>query len=133
MDIASGRIYVKELPGKGRGVFSFEAILPGEIVEICPVIPLGEKDLEALGPTALFDYYFLWGKKEKQAAIALGFGSLYNHDYAPNAAYEMYFEEKIIVVYALREIAPHEEITFNYNGEPDDQQPVWFDTEAPPR
>lgn len=130
MDISNGRLYVKEVPGKGRGVFAFEPIEAGEVIEVCPVIWLNTKDLKALDGTTLYDYYFLWGKTGRQAAIALGYGSLYNHDYTPNATYDMYFDEKIIVVYALREIPAHEEITFNYNGSPDDQGKVWFEKNA---
>jgi SET domain-containing protein len=128
MDVSNGRLYIQVIPGKGRGVFSYEPIEPGEVIEICPMIPLEGMDLKALDGTPLYDYYFLWGKNEEQAAIALGYGSLYNHDYAPNATYDMYFEEKIIVVYALRAIAAHEEITFNYNGSPEAAERVWFDT-----
>ena len=129
MDISNGRLYLQEIPGKGRGVFSYEPIGAGEVIEICPVVPLPPADVQALAGTALYDYYFDWGESGQEGAIAMGFGSMYNHAYAPNATYSMYFEERILVVYALRDIPAHEEITFNYNGSPDDQEKVWFETE----
>jgi SET domain-containing protein len=58
-------------------------------------------------------------------AVALGYGSLYNHSYQPNARYD---DEsgKTKVFSALRDIAPGEEIVVNYNGVPEDKTPVWF-------
>ncbi len=32
---------------------------------------------------------------------------------------------------ALRDIAPGEEITVNYNGSPEDQSAVWFEVKSP--
>jgi SET domain-containing protein len=58
-------------------------------------------------------------------AVALGYGSLYNHSYQPNARYD---DEsgQTKVFRAIRDIAPGEEIVVNYNGEPGDETPVWF-------
>ena len=55
----------------------------------------------------------------------MGYGSLYNHSYRPNARCD---DEsgQTKVFRALREIAPGEEIVVNYNGEPEDETPVWF-------
>ncbi len=57
--------------------------------------------------------------------MALGYGSLYNHSYQPNARYD---DEsgQTKVFSAIRDIAPGEEIVVNYNGEPEDETPVWF-------
>ena len=70
--------------------------------------------------STLHDYYFLWGDEENQCAIALGFGSLYNHDYEPNARYFVDPEEETMEIYATKEIFPGDEITVTYNGHPDD-------------
>ena len=55
----------------------------------------------------------------------LGYGSLYNHSCEPNARYD---DEKgqSKVLKAIRNVAPGEEITVNYNGDPPDKTPVWF-------
>jgi SET domain-containing protein len=58
-------------------------------------------------------------------AVALGYGSLYNHSYTPNARYDDE-SPQIKIFTAIREIAAGEEITINYNGEPSDESPVWF-------
>ena len=59
-------------------------------------------------------------------AVALGYGSLYNHSYQPNARYDD-VGRLTKVFSALRDIEPGEEITVNYNGKPGDRGPVGFD------
>lgn len=111
----------------GRGVFTGEPIEEGALIEICPVIVLPEKELEMIHRTTLHDYYFLWGDDQKQCAIALGNGSLYNHSYEPNAKYLLDYEHSTIDFYCIKNIEIGEEVTVNYNGEPHLQDRVWFD------
>jgi SET domain-containing protein len=70
---------------------------------------------------------FLWGDTHKQSAIALGYGSLYNHSRAANADYESYYEEEEIHIIAYKDIQPGEEVTINYNNDPNSQTPMWFE------
>lgn len=121
-------LQIKRTKSKGRGVFATRDFQVGEIIEICPVITLPEKDTKYIDNTKLYDYYFGWGKKFKRVAIALGYGSLYNHSYEPNAQYEKDFKRNNLVFRCLRPIAKGEEITVNYKGNPSDKTPVWFET-----
>jgi uncharacterized protein len=120
----SDAIEVKRVPGKGRGVFARRLICDGEVIERVPVLvlPVGETRSDS-GPTRMAGYCFEWGRGT--VAVALGYGSLYNHSYQPSARYD---DEsgQIKVFRAIRDIAPGEEITVNYNGEPGDETPVWF-------
>ncbi len=120
-------IFFAPSPLSGRGVFTSEPIPAGALIEICPVIVLPEEELPIIHKTHLHDYYFFWGEDEKQCAIALGFGSLYNHAYQANAEYIVDLDENTLDIYAVRNISKGEEITLNYNGLPDDETPVWFD------
>ncbi len=119
-------LYISESSISGRGVFSTEDIPAGSVIEICPVILLPPDQIAAIESTELFDYYFQWAEDEKSCAICLGYGSLYNHSFSPNARYYTDFESDTLDVIALLDIPAGEEITFNYNGEPDDLEPVWF-------
>ena len=110
----------------GRGVFACERIPAGSLIEECPVLESPEEDLVALMPTALGDYFFQWGPTRQQGALALGYGSLYNHSYDPSAGYVRKLESRTIQFLALRDIEAGEEITVNYNGSPEDRSPVWF-------
>jgi SET domain-containing protein len=124
------QLYIRETDGKGRGVFCSEDIRKGEIIETCPVIVCPPEDRSLIDQTYLYNYYFLWEDDHKSTAIALGFGSIYNHSYSPNAAYETYYEEQIIQFIAIKDIPADTEITVNYNHDPEDQTKVWFDREG---
>jgi uncharacterized protein len=119
-------LYISASKIAGRGVFSTEAIPAGSVIEICPVLILPPDQLHSLQSTDLYDYYFQWGEGENSRALALGYGSLYNHSYSPNARYYTDFDSDTLDVIALLDITAGEEITFNYNGEPDDLSEVWF-------
>ncbi len=119
-------LYIKNID-KGRGVFCDDKIAVGDEIEICPVIVCPQKDRKLIDQTEIFNYYFLWGNDHSLTAIALGYGSLYNHSYSPNARYECYYEEYYIRIIALKEILPNTEITINYNYDADNQDKLWFD------
>lgn len=123
----SDLIYVKTVPKKGRGVFANRPIRKGTIIETVPVviIPVQEIYTDSVS-TLLADYVFNWGKGE--VAVALGYGSIYNHSYQPNASYAAKGRETQAYV-ALRNIKKDEEITVNYNGTPTDSSKLWFEEE----
>ncbi|WP_231592462.1 SET domain-containing protein [Methanosarcina sp. Kolksee] len=120
-------ISVKDSPGKGRGVFAQRNFKKGEVIETCPVIVLPAEEIDSLELTQLYNYYFAWGSDSKDAAIALGYGSLYNHSYNPNARYYKDFDNSLLKYVCIRDIQEDEEITINYNCDPEDKNPVWFD------
>lgn len=120
-------IYVADSPGKGRGVFAAHPLRKGEVIEICPVIVLPQEERELLLKSKLYDYYFEWGEDQILIAIALGYGSLYNHNYQPNAYYEADYERNTLTFICHNNIDADEEITVNYNCDADDDTPVWFD------
>jgi len=119
----SDLICVKTAVGKGRGVFARKTIKKGQVIEHIPVliIPV-ESIVDGLKNSHLGRYYYWWTRN--RVAIALGFGSLYNHSYKPNAIYE--HGTATIKYVALRTIKPGEEITINYNWDPKDKTPVGF-------
>lgn len=126
LTLASG-IYIDDAKtlGAGRGVFAKERILAGALIEQCPVVALtNARDRDRLRKTGLVNYYFLWGDKRDRVAICLGWGSVYNHSFEPNARYEKVMEDLRMDFYALRDIEPGEEILVNYNGAPDNLTPL---------
>lgn len=128
--LTQASLEIRESPGKGRGVFAKAPISAGESIEIAPVIPFGSHEWPLMTGLALDDYTYCWGKDAQgvAGAFALGYGSLYNHDYSPNAYYVRHLAERVVQFIARRDIQPGEEITINYNGDPDCQDPVWFDS-----
>lgn len=110
----------------GLGVFASQNIAAREIIEEVPVILLPEEQISDLAKTKLLDYFFAWGEKLEQAAIALGYGSLYNHSYEPNAKFVENYNQNTITYSAIKGIKKGDEILMNYNGQPDDMRKLWF-------
>ena len=120
----SASIEVKRTKGKGRGVFARTLIPEGTVFERVPLLVIPAKEiLECEQNTMLLGYVFEYGK---QVALALGYGSLYNHSYNPNARYDD-AGRQIKEFSALRDIYPGEEITINYNADPDCKTDVGFE------
>src|SRR5438876_8359984 len=121
---------VRSDPKRGRGVFALSRLACGEIIETAPIILIPAAEWSHIEPTVLALYIYNFGPtaEEEHAAIALGYGSLYNHSYTPNAKYIKSWEEQVIRFVALRDIEPGEEITIDYNGSPGNQTPIWFET-----
>lgn len=116
-------VRVKKVKGKGRGVFARRPIKKGAVIERVPVfiIPLEHVAGGAANP-ALSKYFYEWSRTT--VAVSLGYGSLYNHSYTPNADYE--HGPQTLIYRALRDIEAGEEITVNYNGRPNNREPVGF-------
>jgi uncharacterized protein len=127
MSVQQSGIYVAYSEIHGRGVFAARTIEPGEIIEICPVLLFPKDQLANIRATMLDDYYFDWGDKGEWYAVCLGYGSLYNHSYTPNAEYGMDFEALTIDFYCIDKIEPGEEIFVNYNGESNNLAKMWFE------
>lgn len=119
-------LYITHSEGKGRGVFTSQPIASGEIIEVCPVLIIPKLELPIIHKTVLHDYYFLWGDDLEDCAIALGFGSIYNHELHPNANFILDIQNKTIDIEAIQSIDAGEEITLNYHGEPGNTDPLWF-------
>ena len=112
-------VYVKDTgTPKGRGVFAARRFSPCETVEECPVVlfrkPYGalHKELKSI----VFHWPVPEGAAETQA-LALGYGSLYNHANPSNLRYETDVEALLLRLVAVREIDPGEELTINYNAD----------------
>jgi hypothetical protein len=120
-------LHIADSPGRGRGVFTSEKLESGKTIEISPVIVMSARERILLDQTLLHDYIFLWGKDESECCLALGYISVYNHDYHSNAQYEMDFAGASIHIITVREIKKGAEIFINYNGNWNDGKRVWFD------
>ncbi len=120
-------LYILEDKNKGRGVFTSEAIESGSIIELCPVIVLSANDTKIIHNTYLHDYYFIWDLEKNISAIALGYGSLYNHSENANAEFITDHESMMIKIMAKRNILANEEICLHYMSEHENTFKLWFD------
>ncbi len=113
-------------PNRGKGVFTTKNIAIDTVIEISPVIVLKPKERQILEATKLFYYVFEWGKSKRQAAMALGYISMYNHSYDANCEYEMDYEAETISIKTVKNIKKGEELYINYNAVANDETPMWF-------
>jgi len=123
-------LYIMETEEKGRGVFTSIPISKGDVIESAPVVVIDDADRRNVHKTSLHDYYFLWEETPEtngyEAAIALGYGSLYNHSNEPNAEFVPVFEERVIEFIAIRDIEPGEEILIKYDEGDHTEFELWF-------
>ena len=111
----SGSVEVKRIKGKGRGVFARRPIRKGELIEKVPMLVLpAEEYHDSLGGTSLANYCFNW--QEGTVALALGYGSLYNHSPKPNLEY-VQDDPQTVTFLASRTIEPGDELTIDYGEE----------------
>lgn len=120
-------LYIAETSQMGRGVFTREAIPAHTLIETAPVIVMTSEERKQLDQTLLHDYIFEWGTDNTRCCMALGYVPVYNHSYISNCEYEMNYGEHTISIVTVRDIAAGEELFINYNGEWNDNSPIWFD------
>lgn len=120
-------VFVSKSKGKGRGVFTYDEITRGTIIEVAPVIVMSSKERKLIDETILHDYIFEWGDDRTECCMALGYVPLYNHSYESNCEYEMDFRKQTITIKTVKDIKAGEQLFINYNGDAKNQTPVWFD------
>lgn len=117
--IKPAEAYIKETgTAKGRGVFAARDFKKDEVVEVVPVIVMYRPFVKV--PPVLQTIVFNWTALAKLAqpasAVALGFGSMYNHANPANMVYHANLEDKTIHYIAITDIAKDGELTINYNS-----------------
>ncbi|TDX00728.1 SET domain-containing protein-lysine N-methyltransferase [Dinghuibacter silviterrae] len=120
-------LYIAPSEGRGRGVYTRDALPADTIVEVSPVLVLSGEERKLLDQTLLHDYIFEWGEQKDKCCVAWGFVSMYNHRSPSNCEYFMDYAEEIIFVKTVVPIAAGEELTINYNGTAENKDPVWFE------
>lgn len=116
---------------KGRGVFAARPFAQNEVVETAPIVLCHGSFADI--PREIRELLFNWSALSGVRAghgLALGCGSLYNHDNPANMRYEADAQRQLLCFIAARDIATGEELTINYNstaGAPDSTQDTWFE------
>jgi uncharacterized protein len=118
-EVKSMDICIREVAGKGRGVFALKDFKRGELVESAPVILFPAKDVDLIDETALADYYYKWS--DTHFALVLGYGSLYNYSATPNLSFKVVAKKNLMLYRAKKVIRKDQELTINYLCD------LWFD------
>lgn len=105
-----------------RGIIATRDFKKNAVIEKCPVILIPKQEWPALMKTVLHKYYYEWNANNH--CIVLGYGSLINHSYTPNSKYVFDFKNKLLIYKAIQDIKNGDEITVNYNFDPDSKTPL---------
>ena len=131
-DITPPRVQMRDtVSERGRGVFALQNYRVGDLVEAAAVVLLNGA-FETY-PAELKTYVFNWAALcgvGQAHAVALGYGSLYNHDNPANMHYEADPANLALRFTAARDIAAGEELTINYSaafGRASSDNNDWFD------
>lgn len=109
-------LFITESDGRGRGVFTAESLNSDDLIEICPIIKIPTGQLEHIDQTTLYDYYFLWEEEGFKGCIALGYGSIYNHNNTPNADMIFDYQDSTIKIVSNQDIESGSELFIDYTG-----------------
>lgn len=96
---------------KGRGVFATAPIRKGETIEVSPALLIPREEADEFLTTFMAHYIFRTDRGQRYV-IALGFGSLFNHD--PKANAEFFVERTHVRITAIKAIPVGREVTVNY-------------------
>lgn len=122
-------LYIHSTRLMDRGVFTEKDIEPNRLVEVAPVIVMSAEEKKLLDQTALHDYIFEWGEDDTQCCMAMGYVPVYNHSYHSNCEYIMDYQNRQISIKTVRKINAGQELFINYNGDWNDESPLWFDAQ----
>ncbi|WP_422011577.1 SET domain-containing protein-lysine N-methyltransferase [Roseateles sp.] len=118
MNITPPSVCVRDTgTSRGRGAYALRAHAAGETVELCPVILFNGSFASV--PGEVRQILFNWGVLAGTSAmhcLALGYGSMYNHENPANMRYEADVAKRGLRFVAVRDIAEGEELTVNYNA-----------------
>lgn len=117
-------LYTAQTPTRGWGVFSHEDIEADTLIEISPVVVMTQDEKKLLDQTTLYNYIFDW--QDDACCMALGLIPIYNHACPSNCEYFQDYEEGIIYIKTVKAIQAGDELFINYNGDFDNDKPVWF-------
>ncbi|MER9127729.1 SET domain-containing protein-lysine N-methyltransferase [Mesorhizobium sp. M0959] len=117
----SNVVYVKNVPGKGRGLFANISFKLGDLIERAPTWEFDIEDGRFIDNTGLLEYYFARldkGVTSNPPAWYIVFGliSIVNHSFNPNAKIIWTDEDSgaWASIVAIRDINVEEEITHRY-------------------
>ncbi len=110
---STSKVAFGNTPDHGVGVYAKTAITNGELIEVAPLILV---DSDVMAVNNLNDYVFTINKEEDIYAVALGYGSLYNHSDTPKAEWNINLDESEIRFIAKEDIQEGQEITVSYGS-----------------
>jgi SET domain-containing protein len=104
--------YVKRIRKKGWGAFCSKKIPKGTIFHVSTLLVLTKRESRLMSGSSLEPYWYAFSGDRR--AIALGLGSILNHEGEANCSYHFSKVKRTLSFYALRDIPAHQELTHDY-------------------
>jgi SET domain-containing protein len=123
-------MYIKNVVGKGRGVYAGESISSRTLINISPVLLFPESDEENSTQSKesqyperdiLAHYTYTFGNNTQ--ALALGMGSMFNHSKKNNVGFVIDKQNLLIRYTTVKDIDKDDELCINYGYR------LWFEDE----
>jgi len=115
---------------EGRGIFSIRDIKEGDLIERCPMVPLGFRSRYHSDPQI---YKYLYSQPTCPCNeckvhgfkfyMVLGYGMIYNHQDNPNTEWQFDFPNLVADVMAIKDIPSGKEIFVDYGTKYFNDQP----------
>lgn len=109
------KTYIATTKEFDRGVYAYQDIKAGELIENCHILVLSEQDTAKIQETELQFYDYTYN--EKQSCLVLGNGELYNHSDSPNTMFELNRNNNTMAYYAISPIKKGQQIFIDYNAD----------------
>ena len=108
-------IKIKKTKKLGRGLFATESIPAKTVIEKSPLIVIPAIESVKFEDSTLGSYVYEF---KDGLGIALGYGSLFNHNDNPNVAWKVLEKEKCILFWAIKDIPPDQQLFIDYGYDP---------------
>ena len=123
---AATPITVRMTPTMGRGVFAVRALTEGTVLGEFHSIRLPPDEVASMAGSTLSHFWFE-DDSDGAAFVVLGWIEMVNHSTSPNAglSWRKTPEGEVVTLYALRDIAPGEQLFIDYRFEAKADNPPW--------
>lgn len=115
---------VKNTKSMGRGVFAAQSFNKNQIVEVSPCLNWDDRTQDIVQNSTLRFYVFK-GRTYNESVLALGNGSLFNHNPKGNITYDYDAKRNVMVFKAIRTIKAGEQLFINYGYDPMEKLEEW--------
>ena len=97
------------LENSGSGVFATKDFNKDDVLEVVPVLKI---PIESVSNNILKDYVFMYD--DNNYGVALGYGSIYNHQDDPNVIYSYSDDKEFMIYKTLKDIKSGDELFVSY-------------------
>ena len=124
--VDSRLFYIGTNDKKGRGLFTAMDIPPLSVIHVAPCIVVPKDEYESHVQHTIFEHYVFNDTVTGNKLLALGYGSLFNHDsHHPNVIYHIRSHQQIIEYKSGAQMIPKDtELCISYGSK------LWFDDDS---